>query len=28
MGRVRPEKHEDKTKAYAEAEDSCMGTKH
>ena len=28
IGRVRPEKHEDKSKAYAEAEDSCMGTKH
>ena len=28
MGRVRPSKHEDKSKAYADAEDSCMGTKH
>jgi methanol metabolism-related c-type cytochrome len=28
IGRVRPAKHEDKTKAYADAEDSCMGTKH
>ena len=27
IGRVRPAKHEDKTKAYADAEDSCMGTK-
>ena len=24
-GRQRPEKHEEKTKAYTEAEDSCMG---
>jgi len=28
VGRVRPAKHEDKTKAYADAEDSCMGIKH
>lgn len=28
IGRVRPAKHEDKTKVYADAEDSCMGTKH
>jgi len=28
LGRVRPAKHEDKTKAYADAEDACMGTKH
>lgn len=28
VGRVRPAKHEDKTQAYTEAEDSCMGTKH
>jgi methanol metabolism-related c-type cytochrome len=28
VGRVRPPKHEDKTKAYADAEDSCMGVKH
>jgi len=27
IGRVRPAKHEDKTKVYADAEDSCMGTK-
>lgn len=27
IGRVRPAKHEDKSKAYADAEDSCMGTK-
>lgn len=27
-GRSRPEKHEDKTKAYSDAEDSCMGNKH
>jgi methanol metabolism-related c-type cytochrome len=27
-GRMRPAKHEDKTKAYTEAEDSCMGNKH
>src|SRR5215468_1851974 len=26
-GRERPAKHEDKPKAYAEAEDSCMGNK-
>ena len=26
-GRTRPGKHEDKPKAYAEAEDSCMGNK-
>ena len=26
-GRVRPAKHEDKPKAYAEAEDGCMGNK-
>ena len=26
-GRMRPAKHEDKPKAYAEAEDSCMGNK-
>jgi len=28
VGRVRPSKHEDKTKVYADAENSCMGTKH
>jgi len=28
VGRVRPPKHEDKSPAYAEAENSCMGTKH
>jgi methanol metabolism-related c-type cytochrome len=28
IDRIRPGKHEDKTKAYSEAEDSCMGTKH
>jgi len=28
IDRVRPSKHEDKSKPYAEAEDSCMGTKH
>jgi len=28
VGRVRPAKHEDKTKVYSDAEDSCMGTKH
>jgi methanol metabolism-related c-type cytochrome len=28
LGRVRPANHEDKTKAYADSEDSCMGTKH
>jgi methanol metabolism-related c-type cytochrome len=28
VGRVRPAQHEDKTKAYTEAEDSCMGVKH
>jgi methanol metabolism-related c-type cytochrome len=27
LGRVRPAKHEDKTKAYGDAEDSCMGVK-
>jgi methanol metabolism-related c-type cytochrome len=27
MGRGRPAKHEDKTPAYAKAEDSCMGVK-
>ena len=27
LARVRPEKKEDKTKAYAKAEDSCMGAK-
>ena len=27
LGRVRPAKHEEKSKAYADAEDSCMGTK-
>ena len=27
LGRVRPAKHEDKTKAYSDAEDSCMGVK-
>jgi methanol metabolism-related c-type cytochrome len=25
IGRIRPEKHEEKSKAYAEAEDKCMG---
>ena len=25
LGRVRPPKHEDKSKAYADAENSCMG---
>jgi methanol metabolism-related c-type cytochrome len=28
IGRVRPAKHQDKTKVYADAENSCMGTKH
>jgi len=28
VGRVRPPKHEDKSPAYAEDENSCMGTKH
>jgi methanol metabolism-related c-type cytochrome len=28
VGRVRPGNHEDKTKAYTDAEDSCMGNKH
>jgi methanol metabolism-related c-type cytochrome len=28
LGRVRPAKHEDKSKAYTDAENSCMGTKH
>ena len=28
VGRVRPAKHEDKSKAAEEAENSCMGTKH
>jgi len=28
LGRVRPAKHEDKSPAYTEAENSCMGTKH
>jgi len=28
VGRVRPAKHEDKTQAYTDAEDSCMGNKH
>jgi hypothetical protein len=28
VGRVRPAKHEDKSKAYAETEDACMGIKH
>ena len=28
VGRVRPPKHEDKSPAYAKAEDSCMGIKH
>jgi hypothetical protein len=27
LARVRPEKKEDKAKAYAKAEDSCMGAK-
>jgi methanol metabolism-related c-type cytochrome len=27
LGRVRPAKHEDKTQAYGDAEDSCMGVK-
>ena len=27
-GRMRPANHEDKTQAYTEAEDSCMGNKH
>jgi methanol metabolism-related c-type cytochrome len=27
LGRVRPAKHQDKTKAYSDAEDSCMGVK-
>jgi methanol metabolism-related c-type cytochrome len=27
-GRQRPARHEDKTKAYSDAEDSCMGNKH
>ena len=27
LARVRPEKKEDKTKAYIKAEDSCMGAK-
>jgi hypothetical protein len=25
---MRPANHEDKTQAYTEAEDSCMGNKH
>jgi methanol metabolism-related c-type cytochrome len=28
LGRGRPAKHEDKSPAYVEAENSCMGTKH
>lgn len=28
VARVRPAKHEDKTPAYTQAENSCMGTKH
>ena len=28
VGRVRPAKHEDKSKAAEDAENSCMGTKH
>jgi methanol metabolism-related c-type cytochrome len=28
VARARPAKHEDKTPAYTEAENSCMGTKH
>jgi methanol metabolism-related c-type cytochrome len=28
LGRVRPGKHEDKSPAYTQAENSCMGTKH
>ena len=28
IDRVRPGKHEDKSKAYADAEGSCMGSKH
>jgi methanol metabolism-related c-type cytochrome len=28
LGRVRPAKHEDKSPAYTESENSCMGTKH
>jgi methanol metabolism-related c-type cytochrome len=28
LGRVRPAKHEDKSPAYTQAENSCMGTKH
>ena len=28
VGRARPAQHEDKTKAYIDAEDSCMGVKH
>ena len=27
VGRVRPAKHEDKSEAYAKAEDACMGNK-
>ncbi|MBV9559652.1 MAG: c-type cytochrome, methanol metabolism-related [Bradyrhizobium sp.] len=27
-GRTRPAKHEEKTQAYTDAENSCMGTKH
>jgi len=27
LGRVRPAKHEDKSEAYKEAEDACMGAK-
>jgi len=28
VGRVRPAKHEDKSKAYSDAENACMGSKH
>ena len=28
VGRIRPPKHEEKTPAYTQAEDSCMGQKH
>jgi hypothetical protein len=28
VGRTRPAKHENKSKAYTEAEDACMGNKH
>jgi hypothetical protein len=28
VARVRPAKHEDKSPAYTQAENSCMGTKH